>query len=352
MSHGIQNNMSGLRFKIAGVLWATLAAAATVPALHYGETTTGLAVPVTIVQTDSHHPGTLLAGTATAQLFRSRDAAENWTALPFPMALRSTLHTILIDPLVPNTYLVGLTSETPENAGIFRTTDEGASWHQLQGLERKQVWALASWAGDSHVIAAGTPEGVFRTLDGGYNWTQLGGRNSPLPRPVVSLAFDPRDRNTIYAGTPHLAWKTSDGGVSWHRLSRGMQADSDIFSIDVDPDRRSRLFAGACGGLYSSIDGGGTWSTLERAIGGPFRTYSVARAPALHSVVFAATNDGLFRSSDGGATWQRVSAAPARSIAFDPADPLRVFVATDHGVILSQDAGIHFRGPDPGRDTQ
>jgi photosystem II stability/assembly factor-like uncharacterized protein len=344
MSRGIQSNMSGLRFRIAALLWATLAAA-TVPAPHPPETLSRLTVPVTVVQADLHHPGTLLAGTAAAQLFRSRDGAENWTPLPFPFAFRSTLHTILIDPSVPDTYLVGLSSETPENAGVFRTTDGGATWHQLHGLERNQVWALALWTGDSQVIAAGTPEGVFRTLDGGQNWTDLGARDSARPRPVVSLAFDPKDRNTLYAGTPHLAWKTSDGGANWHRLSRGMQADSDIFSIDVDPNQRGRLFAGACGGLYRSLDGGGTWSTLERAIGGPFRTYAVARAPGLRGVVFAATSGGLIRSSDGGITWQRVSAEPARSIAFDPADARRVFVATDHGVILSQDAGLHFRGP-------
>ena len=349
MSPDIHNNMSRLHFRIVAVLWATLAAA-NGPAPHYGETATGLEVPVTIVQTDSHHPGTLLAGTATAQLFRSRDRAENWTPLPFPMAFRSTLHTILIDPAAPDTYLVGLSSEAPENAGVFRTTDGGATWQQLRGLERKQVWALALWAGDPRVIAAGTPEGVFRTLDGGDNWTDLGSPNSARPHPVVSLAFDPKDRNTLYAGTPHLAWKTSDGGANWRRLSRGMQEDSDIFSIDVDPARRSRLFAGACGGLYSSIDGGGTWSTLERAIGGPLRTYTVARAPGLHGVVFAGTSGGLLRSSDGGATWQKVSAEPARSIAFGPDDPRHIFVATDHGVILSQDAGIHFRGPGAGAD--
>jgi len=350
MSHRIHNSMSGSHFWMVAVFWTTLAAA-TVPASLYDETAAGLAVPVSIVQTDSHHPGTLLAGTATAQLFRSRDGAESWAPLPFPMALRSTLHTILIDPSLPDTYLVGLSSEAPENAGLFRSTDEGVTWHQLRGLERKQVWALALWARDSHVIAAGTPEGVFRTLDGGDHWTRLGAGGSTPPSPVVSLAFDPKDRNTLYAGTPHLAWKTSDGGANWHRLSRGMQADSDIFSIEVDPNQRGRLFAGACGGLYSSMDGGGTWSTLERAIGGPLRTYAVARAPGLAGVIFAATSGGLIRSSDSGATWHRVSAEPARSIAFDPADPGRIFVATDHGVFLSQDGGMNFRGPGARRDT-
>src|SRR5262249_38254421 len=205
---------------------------------------------LTVIQIDSHHPGTLLAGTATARLFRSRDGAKTWTPLPFPVALRSTLHAILIDPTRPNVYLAAVSSETLQNSGVFRTVDEGATWRQLHGLQRKQVWALAFWAGDSQVIAAGTPEGVFLTLDGGDSWTRLASPDSAWPRPVVSLAFDPKDRHTLYAGTPHLAWKTSNAGVTWRRLSRGMQADSDIFSLDVDPSQRSRLFAAACTGLY------------------------------------------------------------------------------------------------------
>jgi hypothetical protein len=254
---------------------------------------------------------------------------------------------MLIDPLKPNLYLVAVSSESPQNAGVFRTVDAGATWQQLHGLARKQVWALALWMGDSQVIAAGTQEGVFLTRDGGENWTRPAAPDASMPQPVVSLAFDPSDRNTLYAGTPHLAWKTSNAGITWRRLSRGMEADSDIFSIDVDRSRRSRLFAGACSGLYSSLDGGGTWSNLERAIGAPLRTYVVIRAPGLPGVVFAGTSGGLIRSADGGATWQRLFALPARSIAFDPADPRRIFVATDQGILRSDDSGLHFRGPTP-----
>ena len=56
----------------------------------------------------------------------------------------------------------------------------------------------------------------------------------------------------------------------------------------------------------------------------------------------------LILSPDGGATWQRLSAEAARSIAFDPADPQRIFVATDRGILRSDDGGIHFRGANQG----
>ena len=70
-----------------------------------------LASPMTVVQADPHHAGTLLAGTSTARLFRSRDGAGTWSPLPFPGALRSTLHALLIDPSKPDTYLAAVSSE-------------------------------------------------------------------------------------------------------------------------------------------------------------------------------------------------------------------------------------------------
>jgi photosystem II stability/assembly factor-like uncharacterized protein len=297
--------------------------------------------PVTFIQTDPHHRGTLLAGTAAAQLFRSRDQGATWRPLPFPPALHGNLHALLIDTRRPDVYLAALSSELPEYSGLFRSFDEGATWQQVNGLKQKQVWALALWAGDTRVIAAGTQEGVFLSSDGGDNWV-LAASNSQWPRPVVSLTFDPKNRNTLYAGTPHLAWKTTDGGKNWLRISRGMRDDSDVFAISVDGARRKRLLAGACSGIYSSADGGATWFSLEDAVGGQHRTYVLARPPRRPNVVFAATSGGLMHSTDGGGKWEKVSPEPARSIAFDPVDSRLVFVATDRGVLRSEDGGLHF----------
>ena len=333
--------------RIVAVSWTALVLA-TCTALLLGDGDAEFGSPVTVVQADPHHKGTLLAGTATAQLFRSRDGADTWSPLPFPVALQSSLHAILIDPAKPNVYLVAVSSEMPQHAGVFRTVDEGATWHQLQGLDQKQVWALAFWAGDARVIAAGAQDGVFLTRDGGENWKRLSSPHSAWPRPVVSLAFDPADSNTLYAGTPHLAWKTTDGGATWRRLPRGMHEDSDVFSIEVDLNQSKRLFAGACSGIYRSLDGGGTWVILERAVGAPFRTYVVARAPHSANVVFAGTSRGLLQSPDGGTTWRTLSARTARSIAFDPAIPRRMFVATDRGILRSDDGGIHFHHANQG----
>lgn len=321
------------------------------PSLLYGETDFGIVGPVTLVRTDPHHQGTLLAGTATAMLYRSRDGADSWIRLPFPAELRSTLHALMIDPLRANVYFAAVTSETPQYAGLFQSVDEGITWKQISDLRQSQVWSLALWAADPHVVAAGTEGGIFLSRDGGENWTHISPRGHSGPQPVVSLAFDSANSNILYAGTPHLVWKTIDGGATWRSIHRGMREDSDIFSIDVDRNRPRRLFAGACSGIYRSLDGGITWSSLERAVGLQLRTYIVAHAPHSTNALFAGTNAGLFLSPDSGATWRMLSPEAARSVAFDPFDVRRVFVATDRGILRSEDGstfteasqGIHRR---------
>lgn len=296
---------------------------------------------VAVVQVDPHHPGTLLAGTATAMLFRTEDAGNSWKQLVFPAALHATLHAVLIDPINPSTYFVALSSEIPLYAGLFRSLDKGATWQKVGDLSRKQVWSLASWPVDGRVMAAGAQDGVYISRDEGKTWNHIA-EQSTEPRPVVSLAFDVVNSDTLYAGTPHLAWKTTDGAKTWRLIHRGMKEDSDIFSIAVDAFDPSNLFVGTCGGIYKSHDGGVTWANLAKAAGTESRTYVIARAPLSSSIIFAGTSEGLLQSLNAGTTWHWLSRQAVWSIAFDSANPGRMYVASNTGILRSDDGGSHF----------
>ena len=302
-----------------------------------GQSSADLHTPVCLIRVDPYHTGTLIAGTASARLFRSRDGGQTWSALSFPTQLRSTLHALFVDPSIQDVYWAAVSSESPELAGVYRSADEGATWTRVPDLAQKQVWALTPWKVDGHVIAAGTETGIYLTRNGGRDWTRISLPGPQYPYPVVSLAFDPANPNILYAGTPHLAWKTEDGGTLWRPIHRGMPEDSDIFSLDIDVRKPTRLLVGTCGGVYRSFDGGNTWSSLERALGGQIRTYVVTRAPQRPDAVYAGTSAGLMVSRDGGANWRQLSNLVARSLAFDPDDSRRIFVATDSGVQRIED---------------
>src|SRR5260370_31346560 len=193
---GNSMRLSGLR--ILAIQWVALACTG----MLCGETGSELPGLITLVQVDPHHQRTLVVGTATAQLFRSRDAGDTWSPVPCPGALRSTLHAMMIDPSTANVYFVAVTSETPRYAGVFRTVDEGATWQRLRGMEQKQVWALTFWKADARVVAAGAQDGVFLTSDGGDTWKRLASPRAHWPQPLVSPAFRPLCPNTPYACRP------------------------------------------------------------------------------------------------------------------------------------------------------
>ncbi len=123
-----------------------------------------------------------------------------------------------------------------------------------------------------------------------------------------------------------------------------MSDDSDVFSILVDDRRRRRIFAATCGGIYRSLDAGEGWTKMNEAKGASFRTYHLAQNLQQPNVLMAGTSAGLIKSVDSGNTWKKVSSQSTRWIAFDPAEPNRVFVATDEaGLLRSNDAGESFQ---------
>lgn len=294
------------------------------------------------IQADPVHPGVLIAGTSNALLFRSTDRGEHWQPLSFLPSLRAVLHALVIDS--DGTCFVGIASDAPELNGLYRSTDQGKSWEHVVGLRGQEIWSVAIWQGDRRVIAAGARDGIHLTEDGGQTWKRISSPENRELQPVVSLAFHPKDKAILYAGTPHLPWKTLDGGATWQSVHSGMLDDSDVFSIQVDWKSPEHVFATACSGIYKSTNAAGMWAKMAGAKGASYRTYVVAQDPNDPSIVFAGTTGGLIRSNDSGVTWRKLSDDASRFIAFDPAEPGRIWVATDqHGILRSDDHGDTLR---------
>lgn len=130
----------------------------------------------------------------------------------------------------------------------------------------------------------------------------------------------------------------------------GVPSEPDVFYIGV-----------ANGGIWRTDDAGRTWTPIfdsqdTGSIG------AVAVAPSDPNVVYAASGegrqrpdlavgDGLYASADGGKTWRHLGLRDAEqipTIAVDPRDPQRIFVAalghpygpnTERGVYRSTDGG-------------
>ncbi|MBM3739765.1 MAG: hypothetical protein FJW39_28700 [Acidobacteria bacterium] len=295
-----------------------------------------------------HQPGHALAGTPSALLFRTSNAGRDWTRVPFPAELNSTLHALFADPARPERWLAAVSPESPGGSGLWRTTDAGASWKPVEEFRGKNVWALAGFPADPAIAAAGASDGVYRSRDGGASWTRLPADRPEELRPVVSLAFDPRSPDRLFVGTTHLPWRTDDAGAHWESAHQGMLDDSDVFAIHVDQRDPLRVLASACSGMYSSTDGGRKWTRLRGSADASMRTYVILRSPEDPGVVLAGTSHGLIRSADRGATWKEVLPHRIKSLTFDGSSGMGLFAATSAGVFHSADSGVTFQEANTG----
>ena len=319
---------------VAGAIWTLLPWCAVAAGGHWIPTGPfgGNAESIAVSPANS---SILIAGTKNANLFISKNGGEKWQSIAFPRQYSAMLHMLVMDPSDPAVIYAAVADGTLP--GLYRTHDSGKTWQAVKGLGGAEVYSLAIWSKNPHVMAVGMRDGVRLTHDGGATWQPISPAGNIELQPVVSVAFDPNNSDVLYAGTPRLPWKTSDGGANWTLIADGMSTDSDIITLRVDPNKPSRVFIGACSGFWRSTNGGALWSKMS---GIPFtsrRTYAFAQDPQHPEVIFAGTSRGLYRTLDGGAEWKDIAPNEIKGLAVSNGT---LYVASaDSGLFKSTDRG-------------
>ncbi len=229
--------------------------------------------------------------------------------------------------------------------GLFRSGDGGRTWQAAgEGLTSKDISTLALSPFCRGVALCGTwGKGVFLTEDGGQTWVA---RSNGLRSPRINaVTFDLHDSSRIYAATTDGMFVSTDRGLSWSLCF----PYGNVRGLAVHPTQAGVLFVGVeYHGVLKTEDWGKTWqkknSGLHRTEGNYDAPWDIAFDPVDSQVLYAATGViDIHKSDDGGETW-RLSAAGldwrrVRRIAIDKKDRLRLYLATDRGVMLSTNGG-------------
>jgi photosystem II stability/assembly factor-like uncharacterized protein len=288
-------------------------------------------------------PETAFAGTASGQVYVSRNGGRTWanaeSHLPFPGWVVSHLR---FDPNRPTRLWAALRGVWGGGHVAF-SDDLGRSWvSRAGGLPNEPVYTLALTPGREGRLYAGTATGVYGTEDGGESWRPLTA-GLPEVQKVTSLLVDPDQPETVIAGTWRRAYRSDDGGKTWTGIFEGMVLDSELFSLTPVPGKPGEIWASACGWVYRTQDRGGKWERFKEGFE-ERRTTSFAALPG--GRLLAGTVAGLHVSDDGGKTWRRVGdpGIAIHSIAYHPARPERVVFGTEGaGAWISEDGGLTLR---------
>jgi photosystem II stability/assembly factor-like uncharacterized protein len=169
------------------------------------------------------------------------------------------------------------------------------------------------------------PEQMTDIEDLGYGWDDASGRLS-------TLVIDPADPATMYAGAQSSGvWKTVDGGQSWQPVSDA--ATLSVAGLAIDPSLPSRLYlATRSAGVYQSIDSGTSWTQISTAdLQAVVHAGAFVIHPANPTRLFVASDQGVQRSTDSGATWAlSLAGGEATALVADPARPGRLYAAIFH----------------------
>ena len=301
-----------------------------------------------------HDPHLLYLGTTDGHIFGSTDGGSHWQILGRAgPRLDGIVASLLVDPRDSRVLYAAVWALDPNaGGGVFRSEDGGRTWHSA-GLAGQAVRALAQAPSEPDMLVAGTLDGVYRSRDASKTWQRISPPGHAELRNLDSVAIDPGDPEIIYIGTFHLPWRTSDGGERWAPIHSGMIDDSDVFSMEIDRANPQRIYASACSGIYRTDNAGALWKKIQ---GIPFsarRTPVLLQDPDRPATVYAGTTEGLWETVNSGVTWRRRTPPTwvINALAIVPGKPGRVVVGTDRlGVLVSDDAGLHFRASNAGFD--
>ncbi|MGB9178905.1 MAG: YCF48-related protein, partial [Pyrinomonadaceae bacterium] len=288
----------------------------------------------------------LYFGTLDGQIYSSTDGGQQWHLLYNFNRPKLFVDHILVDPRDSRVIYVA-THRHKDAGGFFKTSDGGRTWRESPELKNEALHSLTQSEKDPNVLVVGTNNGIYRSTDAGESWTQLQTYSTPGLRNVESLAIDPRNTNVIYAGTWYLPYKSEDGGQNWKIIKTGIIDDSDIFAINIDPKNPDHVIASACSGIYDTRNAGGQWRKVQGIPSQSRRTRAILQHPSIPGLVFAGTTEGFWRSTKGGedGSWMLMTSRllEINSITVHPRDPMTIFIGTNnYGVMVSRDGGKNF----------
>ena len=241
-------------------------------------------------------------------LLKSKQVNLNWTERgPGNVSGRTRGLIIDEDDKTRNTWFVGSVG-----GGIWKTTNAGQSWTNLTpDFPTLSTVCLAQAKSNSKVIYAGTGEGffnvdaivgngIFKTTDKGNTWTQLQSTAANSDFYYVNrLVISPENHNIVLAATNTSIQKSIDGGQTWKSVFDDLHR---IQQIVARPDNFNTLFATAnTSGILRSNDSGEHWNYVFNDSSGRIE---LAISPSQPNTMYALTESSdLYVSYDGGSSW-------------------------------------------------
>jgi photosystem II stability/assembly factor-like uncharacterized protein len=309
-------------------------------------------------------PGKLWSDSDERGVYRTTDGGKTWTQVLKGANASTGCSMISMDRQNPKTIYAGMWDfrrkgwtfrsggdgpSAPSGSGLFKSTNGGATWNELdensaKGLPAKPWGRIAVAAAPSKpsvvyaFIEAEAPKnGLYRSDDSGQTWTALDRSANMIWRPFyfANLIVDPKNENKVYKPDGPLI-VSNDGGKSFSNISGG--AHGDFHDVWINPNNTDHVITGDDGGVWYSYDSGNRWWKAENLPISQFYHVSVDMDTPYH--VYGGLQDNSSWVGDsqypGGITnsrWENMYGGDGFWMFADPSDPDYIYAESQGGYI-------------------
>ena len=275
---------------------------------------------------DPRRPDWVYAATYNLGLMRTTDGADSWSNVGLS---RDSIAIVRINPADNHNLFAGTAGN-----GLFASRDSGSTWQRSQaGLNASSVTGFAVASGDPSIYFASVyGSGVMRSSDHGASWQDF---SQDLGSLLVNGLVEVAPRKLLFALTDAGLYRCDlqNSADCWQRVGSNLPSAALVAGPQLPAGRPFSnwdTFIDAYGSPEPSVPDGGLPQPQSPAVDQGLQV--LVFAPSNLDVAYIGTDlSGLYKSDDGGSHWASagLSGKKVWALAVDPADPQRVYAATD-----------------------
>ena len=288
-------------------------------------------------------------------VFRSTDGGKTWAKVLYKDDKTGAVD-LVFDPHNPRIVYAALYQElrTPwsfssggPGSGIYKSSDEGATWTQLkghglpEGLLGRTGLAVGVDSSTVYARIEAQKGGLYVSDNAGGNWHFVNGDHQFRQRAwyFTHIFADPKNVGTVYILNVSF-YRSTDGGHRWDRVRAPHGDNHDLW---IDPKDPNRMILANDGGATISTDWCKTWSTEDNQPTAQFYHVSTdnrfpyylygAQQDNSTVAIASATAHGYIGRQD----WYDVGGGESGYVVPDPTDPNIVYGGTYFGILSRYD---------------
>ncbi len=356
-------------------------------------TVSTLPAPVTSLATDPHDQRAAYALLVTSALYRTTDRGQTWQRLPLPVAEQPYRP---LDPQNPNRVFpfpqqdVRITQVAPgrifvrASETLYRSDNRGATWKRIQ--DQVTAWTVEESDGQDlyawRTTKSREEHGLYHSNNGGDTWQQV--YTGFFPPQFQSESFAPNHEgitsltvlqaNILCAGTDFGIFRSTNGGRTWKEFNFGLPATQRAYRwvplfigsylntyalTEFSPDGLTQQVVLARLELGSISPDQDSWQvigdeTLTRHMNCAARGFGCLHTlvidPIRRERLYLGTTQGLLVSDDAGDHWRVIDlpgVTEVYRIAVTPGEKTQLYLWTDQGLVTTMALGAVPATPTP-----